>query len=228
MAFLITNTSSAVLPGSLGGHKLCLFVFWALPPFTLPVHLWATVLCMYNLPKQLSVICKYWHKRSVNKFLNPAWRRGALGWSVQSAVSLIAGNLLQQPDFHSAHTHVSEKHNWWCTWSLQILLSVNLCHLSLWIQACPTHPHSVHSLHPAVRPSEECVTTNTSKTRKWSLLIRKLFFLKERTVRLNCKHFCKEFFLKWGRSSNAANNAIFNASKINIIWFSSDIALLGR
>lgn len=104
MAFPLKNTSSALLPSSLGGHKLCLFVFWALPPFTLPVHHWATVLCMSKLPKHLSVICEYWHKPSVNKFLIPVWRRVAFGWSVQFADFFIAGNQLQQPDFHSAHT----------------------------------------------------------------------------------------------------------------------------
>lgn len=54
--------------------------------------------------KHLSVICAYWHKPSVNKFLIPVWRRVAFGWSVQFADFFIAGNQLQQPDFHSAHT----------------------------------------------------------------------------------------------------------------------------
>lgn len=228
MAFLLTNTSSALLPSSLGGHKLCLFVFWALPPFTLPVHQRATVFCMSKLPKHLSVICKYWHKPSVNKSLNPAWQRVALGWSVQFAVFLVAGNQLQQPSFHSAHTP--------CLGEAQLMLYMVTAEISFSKSVSSLSLHTSISSHPPPQrafpspshPSKECVTTNTSKTRKWSLLIPKLLFLKERTVRLNCKHFCKQFFLKQGRSSNAANNVIFEAFKINIIWFSSDTALLGR
>lgn len=225
MAFLLTNTSFAVLPSSLGGHKLCPCV---LPPFTLPVRPWATVLCMSKLPKHLSVICKYWHKPSVNRFLTPVWRRVALVWSVQFAVFLIAGNQLQQPNFHFAHTP--------CLGEVQLMLYMVTAGLSFSKSVSSLALHTSRSSHPPPQralpsprhPSEECVTTNTSKTRKWSLLIHKLLFLKERTVRLNCKHFCEHFFLKRGRSSNAANNAIFDTFKINIIWFSSDTALLGR
>lgn len=63
-----------------------------------------------------------------------------------------------------------------------------------------------------------------SKTGKWSSLIHELRFLKERRERLNWKRFREQFLLKRGRSSNAAYNAIFDALKINIIWFSSDTA----
>lgn len=149
MAFLLTNTRSAVPPSSLGGHKLCLFVFWALPPFTLPVHHWATLLCMSKLPKHLSVICKYWHKPSVNKFLNPAWQRVALGWNVQFAIFVIAGNQLQQPNFHSAHTpclrETSDAVHGHCRSFFKSVSSFSC------MQAYhPTHPLNVHSLHPVI------------------------------------------------------------------------------
>lgn len=80
MMFPLTNPSSTLLPNSPGGHKLWVVVFFQeMPLFALSVCHWVTGLAMPKLLKRLSAVCKCWHKPSVNKFLNSACRRAALG-----------------------------------------------------------------------------------------------------------------------------------------------------
>lgn len=142
MVFPLINTSSTLLPSSLGSHKFWLFVFfWALPPFTLSVCRWATGLPVSKLPKHLSVIPKYWHKPSVNRFLNSAWWRAALRKEHAICRSFHCGetaSIARFPfcSYTASRRSITDAVRGHCRFFS--LLSLNPCHLSPHTRAC--HP----------------------------------------------------------------------------------------
>lgn len=152
MVFLLTNTSCTLLFSSSGGYKHCLFVFlWAVLPFILLVCHWVTGLTMAK--QHLHEPCRYWHRVSVTRLL-------VLGLGLLEGSSKEVCNLPFIPSQENCFSSyiaillihcILEKPNWYCMWSLLVLLSLYLylCHLSPYIYVL-SHPHGTYCFHLVV------------------------------------------------------------------------------
>lgn len=151
-AFRLTNTSSALLPSSSGGHRLALCVLLTTATIH-PVSPSLTAgLTVSKLPKHLSATCKYWHKHSDNGLLNLAWWRAALGKECAICRSLhrrATASTARFPfcSYTTPRRSVTDAVRGHCRFFFPLSKSVSSPSP---LTSMSSHPHSIHCLHPVI------------------------------------------------------------------------------